>query len=143
VEVDQKAIGREEAYEVVGTDEGIVRPEVIPTHERDVGGPKDKGVDEDRDRRERWAQDEDREEVVAAEAAEPGERGCEGDSGAVPALRLFDLTSSMTSSGPAYADDTLAFFMFQTTFQSNHFSQGAAICLTVPYLLSIRSEVER
>jgi glucose/mannose transport system permease protein len=68
------------------------------------------------------------------------------------ALRLFDLTASMTSSGPAYADDTLAFFMFQTTFQSNHFSQGAAIaivmlffasCLTVPYLLSIRSEVER
>lgn len=68
------------------------------------------------------------------------------------ALRLFDLTSSMTSSGPAYADDTLAFFMFQTTFQSNHFSQGGAIavvmlffacCLTVPYLLSIRSEVER
>lgn len=68
------------------------------------------------------------------------------------ALRVFDLTASMTSSGPAYADDTPAFFMFQTTFQSNHFAQGGAIavvmlvlaaCLIVPYLLSVRSEVER
>ncbi len=67
------------------------------------------------------------------------------------AFRLFDLTASMTSSGPAYADDTPAFFMLQTTFQSNHFAQGAAIavvmlimsgCLIVPYLLGMRSEVE-
>ncbi len=39
-------------------------------------------------------------------------------------LRVFDLTASMTQSGPAFADDTPAYFMFQTTFQSNHFSQG-------------------
>jgi glucose/mannose transport system permease protein len=67
------------------------------------------------------------------------------------ALRTFDLTASMTSSGPAFADDTPAFFMFQTTFQSNHFAQGAAIavvmlilaaCLTVPYLINISREVE-
>ena len=67
------------------------------------------------------------------------------------ALRTFDLIASMTSSGPAFADDTLAFFMFQTTFQSNHFAQGAAIavvmlvlaaCLTVPYLINISREVE-
>lgn len=67
------------------------------------------------------------------------------------AIRTFDLTSSMTSSGPAFADDTLAFFMFQTTFQSNHFAQGAAIAvvmlilaaiITVPYLLNISREVE-
>jgi glucose/mannose transport system permease protein len=67
------------------------------------------------------------------------------------ALRTFDLVASMTSSGPAFADDTPAFFMFQTTFQSNHFSQGAAIAvvmlilaafLTVPYLININREVE-
>ncbi|HEV8638018.1 MAG TPA: sugar ABC transporter permease [Chloroflexota bacterium] len=67
-------------------------------------------------------------------------------------LRLFDLTASMTSSGPAYADDTPAFFMFQTTFQQYHFAQGAAIAmvilalaslLIVPHLYSVRSEVER
>jgi glucose/mannose transport system permease protein len=58
----------------------------------------------------------------------------------------------MTSSGPAYADDTPAFFMFQTTFQQYHFAQGAAIAmvilalaslLIVPHLYSVRSEVER
>lgn len=67
-------------------------------------------------------------------------------------LRLFDLTASMTSSGPAYADDTLAFHMFQTTFQQYKYSQGAAIAVTMlvlaillvlPYLRSIRAEVER
>jgi glucose/mannose transport system permease protein len=67
-------------------------------------------------------------------------------------LRVFDLTASMTQSGPAFADDTPAYFMFQTTFQSNHFSQGAAIaivmlvvasCLIVPYLLSVQAEAER
>lgn len=66
-------------------------------------------------------------------------------------LRVFDLTASMTQSGPAFADDTPAYFMFQTTFQSNHFSQGAAIATTmlvpavlliVPYLRSLRSEVQ-
>jgi glucose/mannose transport system permease protein len=66
-------------------------------------------------------------------------------------LRVFDLTASMTQSGPAFADDTPAYFMFQTTFQSNHFSQGASIavvmlllasCLIVPYLLSVQSEAE-
>ncbi len=67
------------------------------------------------------------------------------------AIRTFDIIASMTSSGPAFADDTLAFFMFQTTFQSNKFSQGAAIAvvmlilaaiLTIPYLININREVE-
>ena len=58
-------------------------------------------------------------------------------------IRLFDITASMTSSGPDFADDTLAFFMFQTTFQQYRYSQGAAIAvvmmllsllLIVPYL---------
>ncbi|MDE3075850.1 MAG: sugar ABC transporter permease, partial [Chloroflexota bacterium] len=64
-------------------------------------------------------------------------------------LRVFDLTASMTQSGPAFADDTPAYFMFQTTFQSNQFAQGAAIAtvmlipavfLIIPYLRSVRTE---
>jgi glucose/mannose transport system permease protein len=67
-------------------------------------------------------------------------------------LRLFDLPASMTSSGPAFATDSPAFFMFQTTFQQYKYSQGAAIGvvmlilalgLIVPYFLSIKDEVER
>jgi glucose/mannose transport system permease protein len=59
-------------------------------------------------------------------------------------LKIFDLTSSMTGPGPAFADDVPALFMFTTTFQGNHFAQGAAISilmligisvLVVPYLI--------
>jgi glucose/mannose transport system permease protein len=69
------------------------------------------------------------------------------------ALRLFDITATMTSSGAAYSTDTPAFFMFQTTFQSNKFSQGSAIAvvmlvlallLIVPYLyFSRRAEAHQ
>jgi ABC-type sugar transport system permease subunit len=54
-------------------------------------------------------------------------------------------------SGPAFATDTLAFFMYQSTFGSYRFSLGATIgafmiilsaFLVVPYLISIRAEVE-
>jgi glucose/mannose transport system permease protein len=67
-------------------------------------------------------------------------------------LRLFDLPASMTGSGPAFATDTPAFFMFQTTFQQYRYSTGAAIgvvmlvvalLLIVPYFFTIRDEVER
>ncbi len=70
----------------------------------------------------------------------------------VISLRLFDLTAAMTSSGPAFADDTPAFFMFQATFQKNNFSQGASIAVTmlilaagliIPYLRSIHLEAQR
>ena len=47
------------------------------------------------------------------------------------ALRLFDITAVMTSSGQAFSTDTPAFFMFQTTFQQNHFSQGSAIAFVM------------
>ena len=68
------------------------------------------------------------------------------------AIRVFDLVSAMGGSGAAYATDTLAFYMFQMTFQANRFSLGAALAafmiivsafLVVPYLLSLRREVER
>jgi glucose/mannose transport system permease protein len=68
-------------------------------------------------------------------------------------LKIFDLTSSMTGPGPAFADDVPALFMFNTTFQGNHFAQGGAIgimmligisVLVVPYLVySTRTETQR
>jgi glucose/mannose transport system permease protein len=68
-------------------------------------------------------------------------------------LKIFDLTSSMTGPGPAFADDVPALFMFNTTFQGNHFAQGAAISimmlvgisvLVVPYLIySTRTDTQR
>jgi len=67
-------------------------------------------------------------------------------------LRLFDLAASMTGSGPAFATDTPAYFMFQTTFQQYRYSQGAAIgvvmlilalFLIIPYFFTIRDEIER
>jgi glucose/mannose transport system permease protein len=67
-------------------------------------------------------------------------------------IRVFDLVSAMGGSGAAYATDTLAFNMFQMTFQANRFALGAAMAafmiilsafLVVPYLLSVRREVER
>lgn len=66
-------------------------------------------------------------------------------------IRVFDLVATM-GSGPAFATDTLAFFMYQSTFGSYRFSVGAAIgffmiflslFLVVPYLRSMRAEVER
>jgi glucose/mannose transport system permease protein len=68
-------------------------------------------------------------------------------------LKIFDLTSAMTGPGPAFADDVPALFMFNTTFQGNHFAQGASIAtillvivstLVIPYLIySLRTETER
>lgn len=67
-------------------------------------------------------------------------------------IRVFDLVSAMSGSGPAFATDTLAFFMFQSTFGAYRYSLGAAIgafmillsaFLIIPYLRSMRGEVER
>jgi glucose/mannose transport system permease protein len=68
-------------------------------------------------------------------------------------LKIFDLVVSMTGPGPAFATDVPAFYMWDTTFRGNNFSQGAAIAtilllvvalLIVPYLVSTtRSEVRR
>jgi glucose/mannose transport system permease protein len=67
-------------------------------------------------------------------------------------IRVFDLVSAMSGSGPAFATDTLAFYMFQSTFGAYRFSLGAAIgafmiilsaFLVGPYLLSMRRETER
>lgn len=67
-------------------------------------------------------------------------------------LKIFDLVVSMTGSGPAFATDVPAYFMWDTTFRGNNFAQGAAIAtilllmvavLIVPYLAyTLRSEAE-
>jgi len=65
-------------------------------------------------------------------------------------LKIFDLVVSMTRRGPGFATDVPALYMFETTFQGNHFSHGAAISivmllavsvLVIPYLFwSLRRE---
>ena len=67
-------------------------------------------------------------------------------------IRVFDVLASMSGSGAAFATDTLAFFMFQSTFGAYRYSLGAAIgafmillsgFLVVPYLRSMGGETER
>ncbi len=67
-------------------------------------------------------------------------------------IRVFDVLASMSGSGPAFATDTLAFFMYQSTFGAYRYSLGATIgafmillsaFLIIPYLRSMRDEVER
>jgi len=68
-------------------------------------------------------------------------------------LKIFDLVSSMTGPGPAFATDVPAYYMFDTVFRGNHFARGAAIAiilllsvavLVVPYLISnMRTKVKR
>lgn len=65
-------------------------------------------------------------------------------------LKIFDLVAAMSKKGPGFATDVPAYFMFETTFQGNHFSQGASIAtfmlasislLIIPYLIySSRAE---
>lgn len=65
-------------------------------------------------------------------------------------IRVFDLVTMLA--GPAFSTDTLGFHMYQATFGQYRFSLGAALgffmiflslFLVVPYLLSMRREVER
>jgi glucose/mannose transport system permease protein len=65
-------------------------------------------------------------------------------------LKIFDLVISMTQRGPGFATDVPALYMFETTFQGNHFARGASISivmlltvslLVIPYLFwSLRRE---
>jgi glucose/mannose transport system permease protein len=67
-------------------------------------------------------------------------------------LKIFDLVFTMTGRGTGFVTDVPGIFMFETTFQGNHYSQGAAISIimlltvavvVVPYLVySLRREVE-
>jgi glucose/mannose transport system permease protein len=66
-------------------------------------------------------------------------------------IRVFDLVAAISGSGAAYGTDTLAFYMFQDTFQKSLFAMGGTIAafmiilssfLVGPYLSSMRREVE-
>lgn len=67
-------------------------------------------------------------------------------------LKIFDLIYTMTGKGPGFVTDVPGIFMFETTFQGNHYAQGGAISIVmllmvtlviVPYLVySFRREVE-
>lgn len=52
-------------------------------------------------------------------------------------LKIFDLIVAMTGSGPAFSSDVPAFFMYDTTFRGNHFSQGASIAIILLLLVSL------
>lgn len=67
-------------------------------------------------------------------------------------IRVFDLVSAISGSGPGFSTDTLALNMFQATFSAYRFSLGAtigafmlilALILVVPYLMSMQQEAER
>jgi glucose/mannose transport system permease protein len=68
-------------------------------------------------------------------------------------LKIFDLIYAMTGKGPGFVTDVPGIFMFETTFQGNHYAQGAAISIImllmvalviIPYLVySFKEEVER
>jgi glucose/mannose transport system permease protein len=60
-------------------------------------------------------------------------------------LKIFDLVYAMSGSGPAFATDFPAIFMFETTFRGNRYAEGASISIimllmvalvVVPYLVS-------
>ena len=67
-------------------------------------------------------------------------------------LKIFDLVYTMTGKGSGFVTDVPGIFMFETTFQGNHYSQGATISIImlimvavviIPYLAySLRREVE-
>lgn len=67
-------------------------------------------------------------------------------------LKIFDLVFTMTGRGTGFVTDVPGIFMFETTFQGNHYAQGAAISMImlltiavviVPYLIfSFRREFE-
>ncbi len=67
-------------------------------------------------------------------------------------LKIFDLVAAMSKKGPGFATDVPAYFMFETTFQGDHYAQGASIAiflllsvslLVIPYLIySTRREAE-
>ena len=67
-------------------------------------------------------------------------------------LKIYDLTVAMSGSGPGFATDTPALYMWQTAFRDDSFGRGAAVAIVmlvlvagivVPYLVwNRRQEVE-
>ncbi len=68
-------------------------------------------------------------------------------------LKIFDLIMTQTGGGPGFATDVPGIYMYETTFKSNKYAEGASVAivmlimvsvLIVPYLLwRLRTETER
>lgn len=65
-------------------------------------------------------------------------------------LKIFDLIYTMTGPGPNFVTDMPAVYMYETTFKSNFYSEGASIAIMmllmvmvfiVPYILKRKEEV--
>jgi glucose/mannose transport system permease protein len=52
-------------------------------------------------------------------------------------LKIFDLVYTMTGKGPAFATDMPGIYMFETTFQGNHYSEGAAISIIMLIMVAM------
>ncbi|MDQ4029529.1 MAG: sugar ABC transporter permease [Actinomycetota bacterium] len=51
-------------------------------------------------------------------------------------LKIFDLVVAMAGSGPGFATDMPAFYMFEATFRGNQFAIGAAIAMVLLFLVA-------
>ena len=65
-------------------------------------------------------------------------------------LKIFDLVYTMTGSGPNFVTDMPAIYMYEATFKSNFYSEGASIAMimllmvmifVVPYIFSRKEEM--
>jgi glucose/mannose transport system permease protein len=52
-------------------------------------------------------------------------------------LKIFDLVYTMTGKGPAFDTDMPGIYMFETTFQGNHYSEGAAISIIMLLMVAL------
>jgi glucose/mannose transport system permease protein len=52
-------------------------------------------------------------------------------------LKIFDLVVAMAGSGPGFATDMPAFYMFEATFRGNQFAIGAAIAMILLFLVAL------
>jgi glucose/mannose transport system permease protein len=52
-------------------------------------------------------------------------------------LKIFDLVYTMTGKGPAFVTDFPGIFMFETTFQGNHYAEGAGISMIMLIMIAL------
>ena len=52
-------------------------------------------------------------------------------------LKIYDLTVAMSGSGPGFATDTPALFMWQTAFRDGEFGRGAAVAIVMLVIIAV------